>query len=358
MPVQLDTGDRDFDRNFAAFLATKREASEDVDAAVRAIIAQVRREGDAALVALTQKFDRLDLGQAGIRVSEAEIAAAVSACDGRYARRARAGARPHRKPSPAAAAPRRQLHRRTRSRAGLALDGGGVGRALRAGRSRQLSELRAHECRAGQGGRRAARRHGGSLARRRDESAGAGGSAPRRRHGNLPHRRRAGRGGAGLRHRDDQAGRQDRRARQRLCRRGQAAGVRHRRHRLDCRPLRSPGDRRQQQRSGMAGGRSARTGRARHRRPSHPDDRRCGFRPVRRCGRRAPAPATAARQYRGRELGDLRRRDRAALARRGARARRPHRRRARRDRHRRSGCAGRAESAMPAPSSWAPTRPR
>jgi histidinol dehydrogenase len=80
MPVQLDTGDRDFDRNFAAFLGTKREASEDVDAAARAIIAQVRREGDAALVALTQKFDRLDLEQAGIRVSEAEIAAAVAAC--------------------------------------------------------------------------------------------------------------------------------------------------------------------------------------------------------------------------------------------------------------------------------------
>jgi histidinol dehydrogenase len=80
MPVQLDIGDRDFDRNFAAFLGTKREVSEDVDASVRAIIAQVRREGDAALVALTQKFDRLDLSQTGIRVSGAEIAKAVSAC--------------------------------------------------------------------------------------------------------------------------------------------------------------------------------------------------------------------------------------------------------------------------------------
>jgi histidinol dehydrogenase len=81
MPVHLDTGDRDFDRSFAAFLGTKREASDDVDAAVRAIVAQVRREGDAALVALTRKFDRLDLEQAGIRVGEAELAAAVSACD-------------------------------------------------------------------------------------------------------------------------------------------------------------------------------------------------------------------------------------------------------------------------------------
>ena len=86
MPVQLDTGDHDFDRDFASFLATKREASEDVDAVVRDIIAQVRREGDAALSALTLKFDRLDLSQAGIRVSEAEIAAAVSACDAEHAR--------------------------------------------------------------------------------------------------------------------------------------------------------------------------------------------------------------------------------------------------------------------------------
>jgi histidinol dehydrogenase len=81
MPVQLDTGDRDFDRSFAALVATKRETSEDVDTAVRAIIAQVRRDGDAALVALTQKFDRLDLSRVGMRVSGTEITAAVSACD-------------------------------------------------------------------------------------------------------------------------------------------------------------------------------------------------------------------------------------------------------------------------------------
>jgi histidinol dehydrogenase len=81
MPVQLDTADRDFDGAFASFLATKRETSEDVDAAVRDIIAQVRRDGDAALIALTQKFDRLDLSQTGMRVSATEIADAVRACD-------------------------------------------------------------------------------------------------------------------------------------------------------------------------------------------------------------------------------------------------------------------------------------
>jgi histidinol dehydrogenase len=74
MPVQLNT-------KFAAFLATKRETQPEVDAAVREIIDAVHRDGDAALVALTQRFDRFDLAAAGLRVSEAETAAAVAACE-------------------------------------------------------------------------------------------------------------------------------------------------------------------------------------------------------------------------------------------------------------------------------------
>ena len=81
MPLHLTTADPDFENAFAIFLAAKREASEDVDQAVRAIIAQVRKDGDKALVELTRRFDRLDLAAAGIRVSEAEIAAAVAASD-------------------------------------------------------------------------------------------------------------------------------------------------------------------------------------------------------------------------------------------------------------------------------------
>ena len=45
--------------------------------AVRAIIADVRARGDAALLELTQRFDRLDLAKTGIRVTDAEIGAAV-----------------------------------------------------------------------------------------------------------------------------------------------------------------------------------------------------------------------------------------------------------------------------------------
>ena len=81
MPLELSTTDPGFEAAFTRFLATKREVSEDVDQAARAIIAQVRREGDAALIELTRRFDRLDLGATGIRVSEAEVNAAVAGCD-------------------------------------------------------------------------------------------------------------------------------------------------------------------------------------------------------------------------------------------------------------------------------------
>jgi histidinol dehydrogenase len=81
MPLELTTADPGFEDEFARFLAAKREVSEDVDQAVRAIIAQVRRDGDKALLELTRQFDRLDLSAVAMRVSEAEIAAAVAACD-------------------------------------------------------------------------------------------------------------------------------------------------------------------------------------------------------------------------------------------------------------------------------------
>jgi histidinol dehydrogenase len=81
MPVHLSTSDRDFASAFQAFLAGKREVSEDVDQAVRAIIADVRARGDAALLELTQRFDRFDLAKAGIRVSDAEVAQAWAKCD-------------------------------------------------------------------------------------------------------------------------------------------------------------------------------------------------------------------------------------------------------------------------------------
>ncbi|UUP19085.1 histidinol dehydrogenase [Nitratireductor thuwali] len=80
MAATLSTADEGFEAAFAAFLETKREASQEVDDIVREIIARVRREGDAALAGYTQRFDRFDVTAAGMRVTRAEIEAAYGAC--------------------------------------------------------------------------------------------------------------------------------------------------------------------------------------------------------------------------------------------------------------------------------------
>ncbi len=61
MPVRLDMARPDFAERFADLLGTKREISEDVDTAVRDIIASVVARGDAALCEYSQRFDRVDL---------------------------------------------------------------------------------------------------------------------------------------------------------------------------------------------------------------------------------------------------------------------------------------------------------
>ena len=83
MPIRLDSRAPDFAQRFRALLATKREASADVENAVRAIIADVAARGDQALIELTRTFDRLDLDQAGLRVTADEIAGAHASCDRR-----------------------------------------------------------------------------------------------------------------------------------------------------------------------------------------------------------------------------------------------------------------------------------
>ena len=81
MPVRLDRNSADFDQRFAAFLAAKREVSADVEKATRAIVEDVAARGDAALIEATRKFDRLDIDAADLRVTAAEIDAAVKGCD-------------------------------------------------------------------------------------------------------------------------------------------------------------------------------------------------------------------------------------------------------------------------------------
>jgi histidinol dehydrogenase len=81
MPIRLDTRAADFAVRFKAFLRTKREVSEDVSEAVRAIIADVMARGDRALIELTRRFDKFDPESSGLKVMPAEIAAAASTCD-------------------------------------------------------------------------------------------------------------------------------------------------------------------------------------------------------------------------------------------------------------------------------------
>src|SRR5712671_7140715 len=81
MPVRLDRSSADFAQRFDGFLATKREAAADIEAAARAIVDDVAARGDLALIEATRKFDRLDLKPGGLRVTPAEIDAAVQACD-------------------------------------------------------------------------------------------------------------------------------------------------------------------------------------------------------------------------------------------------------------------------------------
>ncbi|MCR9114356.1 MAG: histidinol dehydrogenase [Rhodobacteraceae bacterium] len=82
MPVHLNIADPDFEFRFAALLGAKREEAPDVDEAVAGIIADVRARGDAALVELTAKFDRLQVTPETLRFSEAEIDALIAQVPG------------------------------------------------------------------------------------------------------------------------------------------------------------------------------------------------------------------------------------------------------------------------------------
>jgi histidinol dehydrogenase len=78
MPIFLDSRDADFDARFAAVLEMKREEAPDVDAAVAGIIADVRARGDAAVIELTARFDRLSLTPETLAFTPAEIEAAIA----------------------------------------------------------------------------------------------------------------------------------------------------------------------------------------------------------------------------------------------------------------------------------------
>ncbi|WP_122519543.1 MULTISPECIES: histidinol dehydrogenase [Pannonibacter] len=82
MAIRLSTADADFETRFKDLLAGKREASEDVDQVVRAILDDVRTRGDAAVVDYTNRFDRVSVSSiAELRVTAEEIEAATAAVE-------------------------------------------------------------------------------------------------------------------------------------------------------------------------------------------------------------------------------------------------------------------------------------
>ncbi|MEP3848396.1 MAG: histidinol dehydrogenase [Paracoccaceae bacterium] len=78
MPCFLDYDQIDFESQFSKLLSAKREDSPDVDETVAAIIHDVRTRGDAAVIELTERFDRIDLTPDTMTISPAEANAAIA----------------------------------------------------------------------------------------------------------------------------------------------------------------------------------------------------------------------------------------------------------------------------------------
>jgi histidinol dehydrogenase len=79
MPVRLATRDAEFEPAFRRLLEARRDTAADVDATVAAIIADVVRRGDAALVDYTRRFDGVELADCGLRLTRREIAEGAAA---------------------------------------------------------------------------------------------------------------------------------------------------------------------------------------------------------------------------------------------------------------------------------------
>mgnify|MGYP003108938666 FL=1 len=82
MPLRLDNRDATFAAAFDALLDQKREEDRNVDAIAADILENVRKNGDAALLDYTAKFDRLTLDSADkLRLTDDEIQAAIKTCE-------------------------------------------------------------------------------------------------------------------------------------------------------------------------------------------------------------------------------------------------------------------------------------
>jgi len=76
-PRRLDIGAPGFAGEFAKLLAARDAEGADVDSVVAAIVEDVRRRGDAALIEYTNRFDRVSITAEELRVPQAEIDRAI-----------------------------------------------------------------------------------------------------------------------------------------------------------------------------------------------------------------------------------------------------------------------------------------
>ncbi len=83
MPLRLDAGRAGFEAEFDALVTARRQAPQDVRATVAEILARVEKDGDAAVIDYTKKFDRLDLTPETIAIGPDEIEGAWGKCDRR-----------------------------------------------------------------------------------------------------------------------------------------------------------------------------------------------------------------------------------------------------------------------------------
>ncbi|MDF2899948.1 MAG: hisD [Phenylobacterium sp.] len=72
--------DPGFEAAFAAFIDERRETPEEVDSAVRDVLAAVRTEGLEAVLRFGRQFDRAEIDETNIRVGAEEIEAGAAQC--------------------------------------------------------------------------------------------------------------------------------------------------------------------------------------------------------------------------------------------------------------------------------------
>ena len=73
MTIVTNTGDSGFEQTFNKLLTKKRSQNKNIVTTVSRILESVRRDGDQALIKLTEIHDNIRLSDASLRFSNEEI---------------------------------------------------------------------------------------------------------------------------------------------------------------------------------------------------------------------------------------------------------------------------------------------